>query len=73
LFDTVAPGTVTNFLNYVNRGDYEDTFIHRSVPGFVVQGGGFKFDPADSSLLIDGADHIPVIPPLIMALSCVRY
>jgi cyclophilin family peptidyl-prolyl cis-trans isomerase len=42
-----APGfteTVPNFLGYVNRGDYEGTFVHRSVPGFVVQGGGFAFD-----------------------------
>ena len=40
LFDTVAPLTVANFLNYVNDGDYDGTFFHRSVPGFVVQGGG---------------------------------
>ncbi len=43
LFDTVAPGTVANFLNYVNDGDYVDSFVHRSVPGFVIQGGGFTF------------------------------
>ena len=36
LFDTVAPLTVANFLNYVNDGDYDGTFFHRSVPGFVV-------------------------------------
>ncbi|HVS50878.1 MAG TPA: peptidylprolyl isomerase [Opitutaceae bacterium] len=36
-----APRTVANFLNYVNRGAYAGTFVHRSVPGFVVQGGGF--------------------------------
>ena len=44
LFDDTAPGTVTNFLQYVADGDYEDSFIHRSVPGFVVQGGGFTFN-----------------------------
>jgi cyclophilin family peptidyl-prolyl cis-trans isomerase len=65
LFDTVAPGTVTNFLNYVNDGDYDGTFIHRSIPGFVVQGGGFKFDPADGNLLSGGADHIPTDPPIV--------
>jgi len=43
LFDNETPGTVENFLNYVNDGDYEDSFIHRSVPGFVIQGGGFTF------------------------------
>ncbi len=44
LFDTVAPQTVANFMNYVNDGDYDGTFIHRSVPGFVVQGGGFIYE-----------------------------
>ena len=44
LFDEVAPGTVENFLNYVNDGDYKDSFMHRSIPGFVIQGGGFTFD-----------------------------
>jgi peptidyl-prolyl cis-trans isomerase A (cyclophilin A) len=34
---------VNNFLNYVNDGDYDGSFIHRSVPGFVIQGGGFRF------------------------------
>jgi cyclophilin family peptidyl-prolyl cis-trans isomerase len=44
-----APNTVQNFLNYVERGAYDGTFFHRSVPGFIVQGGGFAFDPFTSS------------------------
>lgn len=47
LFDTAAPQTVANFLNYVNDGDYTDSIIHRSVPGFVIQGGGFTTDGSD--------------------------
>ncbi len=43
LYDTEAPITVTNFLYYVNKGDYSGTVIHRSVPGFVIQGGGYVF------------------------------
>jgi len=58
LFDEEAPETVANFLTYVNDGDYVNSFIHRSVPGFVVQGGGFTF--------IDGATvAIPTDPPVI--------
>jgi cyclophilin family peptidyl-prolyl cis-trans isomerase len=41
LVEDETPGTVDNFLNYVNDGDYVNSFIHRSVPGFVIQGGGF--------------------------------
>ncbi len=38
---TNAPNTVANFLSYVNAGDYTNSFFHRSVPGFVIQGGGY--------------------------------
>ncbi|MCS4309312.1 cyclophilin family peptidyl-prolyl cis-trans isomerase [Rheinheimera pacifica] len=44
LFDETTPVTVQNFLSYVNAGRYNGTVFHRSVPGFVVQGGGFTFD-----------------------------
>lgn len=44
LFDTDTPLTVANFLSYVNAGRYNQSFIHRSVPGFVIQGGGFALN-----------------------------
>ena len=44
IFDDVAPNTAANFLNYVNDGDYNNSFFHRSVPGFVLQGGGFRYN-----------------------------
>lgn len=36
-----APGTVRNFMNYVERGFYNGTIFHRVIPGFMIQGGGF--------------------------------
>jgi len=44
LFDNGTPKTVANFLSYVNEGSYNNTVVHRSVPGFVVQGGGYAFE-----------------------------
>ena len=50
LFDDVTPGTVANFLNYVTSGRFNGTEIHRSVTGFVVQGGWLTYNPATNSL-----------------------
>ena len=36
-----APRTVANFLNYISAGRYQNTFIHRAVTNFVIQGGGY--------------------------------
>lgn len=60
LFDDVAPNTVKNFLNYVNSGRYNNTFIHRSENSptpFVIQGGWLRFDEPGNRLIpiaIDG-------------------
>jgi peptidyl-prolyl cis-trans isomerase A (cyclophilin A) len=35
---------VTNFLSYVQIGDYTDSIFHRSVSGFIVQSGGLRTD-----------------------------
>jgi cyclophilin family peptidyl-prolyl cis-trans isomerase len=58
LFDEQTPATVANFLKYVNDGSYNSSFIHRSVPGFVIQGGGFAFKD-DKAVAI--AEEPPVI------------
>ena len=44
LYDNDTPETVANFLEYVQNGGYTDSFFHRSVPDFIVQGGGFRTD-----------------------------
>lgn len=36
-----TPDTVQNFLSYVNSSAYDNSLFHRSVSGFVLQGGGF--------------------------------
>ena len=41
LLASAAPANVANFLSYSNAGSYNGSFIHRSVPGFVIQGGGY--------------------------------
>ena len=74
LFEDETPLTVANFLNYVNDGDYVDSFIHRSVDNFVIQGGGFTFDPnvGDGTFSYDsvndvyngGLDEVPTDPPV---------
>ena len=43
LFDDVTPDNVENFLGYVNAGAYQNNLVHRSVPGFIVQMGGFEY------------------------------
>ncbi len=48
LFNTATPATVTNFMSYVNGGKYTDVAFHRSIAGFVIQGGGFKGAGTDS-------------------------
>ncbi len=44
LYDNATPQTVSNFLNYVQNGNYSDSIFHRLVPGFIVQVGGFVTD-----------------------------
>lgn len=48
-----APNTVANFLSYLESGAYTKSFVHRSIPGFVIQGGGFTFN---------GSNPVGIIP-----------
>lgn len=53
-----APDTVANFLSYVDDGSYDESFVHRSVPGFVIQGGSFR---VDGDLTVPIATRDPVM------------
>lgn len=59
LFDETAPLTVANFLGYVQRDDYNGTYLHRVVDNFVVQGGAYRFK------LFEGPIDIPVGPAVV--------
>ena len=59
LFDETAPLTVASFLGYVQRDDYNGTYLHRVVDNFVVQGGAYRFK------LFEGPIDIPVGPAVV--------
>ncbi len=62
LFDDAAPITVANFVNYVRKGQFDQSFFHRALtPGFVLQGGAFKFDADNSPNLTS----TPTDPPIV--------
>lgn len=50
LYPSLAPSAVANFMAYVNAGDYTDILVHRHVPNFVLQAGGFRADNNLSSV-----------------------
>ena len=72
LFDQTgegAPASVENFLSYVNSDDYANSIIHRSVPGFIVQGGGFDVPTADFSFDLNVVGAIPANPAVVNEFS----
>ncbi len=67
LYDTAAPKTVANFLNYVNSGAYANSFIHRLEPNFVIQGGGFRWNTVSNQ-----AEAIPVNAAVVNEFGAAR-
>ncbi len=62
LYNSAAPISVSNFLNYVNSGRLGDTFFHRSSLNpnpFVLQGGGYQYTNAGG--LVPVADDAPIV------------
>ena len=57
LLENDAPKTVANFLNYIENNRYDKTFIHRNMPGFIIQGGGFTFVDGE----VSGVETFPTV------------
>jgi cyclophilin family peptidyl-prolyl cis-trans isomerase len=66
LYDSQTPATVANFLAYLRSGAYANSFVHRSVPGFVVQTGGYTWTEGF------GPSKIPAGPPVVNEFSTSR-
>ena len=75
LYDLQVRNTVSNFLNYVNRGAYNGTLIHRSDPRNslyprgvgVIQGGGYVWNNSGTQVLA-----IPTNLPIANEFSALR-
>ena len=67
LYDNAAPRTVANFLQYVNSGAFNNSFVHRSVPGFIIQGGGFVWNDAAGNM-----SSLPTNGPVANEFSTTR-
>ena len=59
LFDSVTPLTAANFLGYADANAYDQSFIHRSPPTFVIQGGGYKIS---GSSIVNVSTSPPTVP-----------
>ncbi len=68
LFDQTAKGaplTVANFQKYVDNNSYTNSFIHRSIPNFISQGGGYTYN--NSAL-----GTVATFPPVVNEFSAER-
>lgn len=53
LYPDKAPNTVANFIRLANRGYYDNSTFHRTMPDFVIQGGAADGDTSTSPMLSD--------------------
>jgi uncharacterized protein (TIGR03437 family) len=60
LTPSLAPQTVANFINYLNAGAYVNSIFSRSISGFVIQAGGYQFQPATATIVAT-----PTNPPVV--------
>ncbi|WP_068547417.1 peptidylprolyl isomerase [Thalassotalea crassostreae] len=59
LLDEHTPKTVENFLEYVHAQDFDNSIIHRSVPGFIIQGGGYFYNTEEQ--MVDSVNSNPAV------------
>lgn len=64
LLDESTPITVANFLNHVIDGRYNGTFIHRTEPGFVIQGGWLSYSEEANTVVPLTPDNAILNEPL---------
>ncbi|SER17528.1 peptidyl-prolyl cis-trans isomerase A (cyclophilin A) [Nitrosomonas sp. Nm51] len=71
LLERQAPLTVANFIRYIDSGAYDQSIFHRSEPGFVIQGGGFKVTSGSNGA---GVTQVNTFDPVVneFGLSNVR-
>jgi peptidyl-prolyl cis-trans isomerase A (cyclophilin A) len=65
LFDNTTPQTVANFLSYIDSGAYASHVVHRSVPGFVIQGGGFLYTGPINAQAAFNLDPVVASSPVV--------
>ena len=58
LYPDKAPNTVANFIRLANRGFYNGTTFHRTMPDFVIQGGAKNGNASASPALSDIMDNV---------------
>lgn len=66
LLDAEAPKTVANYLAYVRSNAWANVLVHRSVPGFVIQTGGYRWT-SDTAVV-----KIPANPAVVNEFSSTR-
>jgi peptidyl-prolyl cis-trans isomerase A (cyclophilin A) len=75
LHDQTTPKTVENFLKYINDGDYNNTVVHRLVPNFIMQAGGFKFEgtfPLTPIAVDDSVQNEPIYSNVIGTIAMAK-
>ncbi|MBR1802993.1 MAG: peptidylprolyl isomerase [Clostridia bacterium] len=58
LYPDKAPNTVANFIRLANRGFYNGLTFHRTIPGFMIQGGDKTGSGSGSPSLSDIQDNV---------------